>query len=338
LKRSSASARDWIFAIADDLTGALEVGACFPGSIVSTKRIVSAPPDGPALVIDTETRHLPAAEAAGVVHETLLSALRFHPSLIYKKTDSTLRGNIAAEFGSLLKALPERALVYAPAYPQMGRTVKEGRLLVHGVPVHETGFARDTLNPVPSSDIRALMGGLPVTILDGESVADLTSAAESITRQSPAPIAAGPAALAACLRSQCGPALTLPRLSRCLVVNGSRHPVSAKQIDFARARECFDAEWICFEGTHHGEGLEHATHMGDQVCQRLDESQFDGLIVFGGDTALGIHRALGSDDFCAYGEAAPGVPVSHCGDLFWITKAGGFGPPDLLCDIRRRLK
>jgi uncharacterized protein YgbK (DUF1537 family) len=266
----------------------------------------------------------------------VVSALRFCPSLIYKKTDSTLRGNIAAEFGALLKAVPGKELVYVPAYPQMGRIVKDGRLLVHGIPVHESAFARDPLNPVLSSNIRALMGGLSVTILDGESIADLEFAAQGILQQDSPTLAAGPAALAACLRSS--ETTPLPRVSRCLVVNGSMHPVSAQQIDFARGHDCFDDEWVCFEGTRHGEGLERAARIGEQVRRTLSQSQFDSLIVFGGDTALGIHRALGSHDFRPYGEAAPGVPVSQSAGLLWITKAGGFGPPDLLCDIRRRLK
>jgi D-threonate/D-erythronate kinase len=343
LKQSSASAQNWVLAIADDLTGALEVGACFPGSVVSTDPIVSARPDAPALVIDTETRHLAPADAAAIVQETVLSALRFSPWLIYKKTDSTLRGNIAAEFGALLKALPERALVYSPAYPAMGRTVKEGQLLIHGIPVHQTAFALDTLNPVRSSDIRELMAEIPMTIVDGESTAHIAAAALRILQRDPPPIAAGPAALAQCLRSESASAAALPRLSsclmpRCLVVNGSTHPVSAQQIEFARKQGCLDHDWIYFEGTRQGEGLELAASTGRQVSQVLKESRFDALIVFGGDTALGIHRAVGSPDFHPCGEIAPGVPVSRCGDLFWITKAGGFGPPDLLCDIRRRLK
>lgn len=333
---------NWVLAIADDLTGALEVGACFPGSVVTTDRIVSGVPHGPALVIDTETRHLPPSEAAAVVHETVLSALRFDPGLIYKKTDSTLRGNIAAEFRSLLRALPGRTLVYAPAYPEMGRTVTRGRLLVHGVPVHQSAFAFDTLNPALSSDIGALMEGIPLTILDGESSEDLATAASSIVQQNPTPIAAGPGALggalASCLRSAMGTAPALPRVSRCLVINGSTHPVSAQQIKFAQNFGCFDDEWIYFTGAGSGAGLARAAHTGEQVRKELDELRFEALIVFGGDTALGIHRALGSQDFYPRGEIAPGVPLSRCGDLFWITKAGGFGPPDLLCDIRRRLK
>src|SRR5271165_5976312 len=92
----------WILALADDLTGALETGAKFAGqglgARVTTEIAMSRAPEVPVLVIDTETRHLPAGEAAGVVRHATKAALRFAPWLVYKKTDSTLRGNIAAEF------------------------------------------------------------------------------------------------------------------------------------------------------------------------------------------------------------------------------------------------
>src|SRR5258705_533178 len=81
------------------------------------------PSDMPVLVIDTETRHLPAGRAAALVRAVAAGYREFAPWLIYKKTVSTLRGNIAAEFGALLDVFSERTLVYAPAYPQMGRTV-----------------------------------------------------------------------------------------------------------------------------------------------------------------------------------------------------------------------
>ena len=332
----------WLLAIADDLTGALEVGAHFAGSVVTTKCTISTRPEAPVLVIDTETRHLPAGEAAAIVRDAVRAARRFHPRLIYKKTDSTLRGNIAAELRALLQAMPGRSLVYAPAYPAMGRTVKGGRLFVAGVPVDETPFAADALNPVRTSDIAELLAGIPVIVLDGESDADLDAAARRITAQDPPPPhAAGPAALAralsACLQAERFVRPALPRVSRCLVINGSRHPASAAQIAFARAHGCFDSAWVHFDAVTAGDGLDRARYTGEQVCRMLAESSFDGIVVFGGDTAFGIHCALGSRDFHPYGEVVPGVPVSRCGDLVWITKAGGFGAPDILCDIRNKL-
>ena len=69
----------------------------------------------------------------------------------------------------------------------------------------------------------------------------------------------------------------------------------------------------------------------------LKAESFDALIVFGGDTAFGVHRALGCKPFDSRGEIVPGVALSRSNDLFWITKAGGFGTHDILFIIRRKL-
>lgn len=104
-----------VLALADDLTGALEVGAKFAGAGIAslvTTRLAVVP--GDVLVIDTETRHLPAAEAWRRVFHIASSA---RASLVYKKTDSTLRGNIGAELEAVTVANPGALLHYAPAYP-----------------------------------------------------------------------------------------------------------------------------------------------------------------------------------------------------------------------------
>jgi D-threonate/D-erythronate kinase len=336
----------WILGIADDLTGALEAGAKFAGqglgARVTTQIAVSSPPEVPVLVIDTETRHLAAEDAAAVVRDAAESALRFAPWLIYKKTDSTLRGNIAAEFRALLELMPHRSLIYAPSYPDMGRTVKGGRLFVRELPVHESAFASDPLDPVSESDISVLLGGIPAVVLDGESNGEVLAAAGRITAMDPPPLAAGPAALAGAL-AQCIPSLcrgevrALPRLPRCLVVNGSLHPASVAQVAFARTRGCFEGGWRYFEAYPGSSGPDRAGQTGEHVRRLIAASPIDALVVFGGDTAFGIHRTLGGQPFEAWGEVLPGVSLSRCGDLFWVTKAGGFGAPDVLCDIRRIL-
>jgi D-threonate/D-erythronate kinase len=335
----------WILGIADDLTGALEAGAKFAGqglaARVTTQIALSSPPELPVLVIDTETRHLASEDAGAFVRKAAESALPFAPRLIYKKTDSTLRGNIAAELRALLELLPPRALIYAPSYPDMGRTVRGGRLFVGELPVHESAFASDPLDPVCQSDIRALLGGVPGIVLDGESNADVLAAAHRIMAMDPPPLAAGPAALAGAL-AQCiplcrGEVRALPRLPRCLVVNGSLHPASIAQVDFARTHRCFEGGWRYLEADPGSSGRDRTGQTGECVRQLIASSLVDALVVFGGDTAFGIHQRLGGQPFEAWGEVLPGVPLSRCGDLFWVTKAGGFGAPDFLCDLRRIL-
>ncbi len=331
----------WILAIADDLTGALEIGAKFAGHGVAarivTETLTGGPPDVPVLVIDTESRHLESDAAANAVRDAARRALQYEPWLVYKKTDSTLRGHIAAELRALREALPGRKVVFAPAYPDMGRTVRGGRLFVLGVPVDQTAFASDALNPVRESSIRALLGDVPADVFDGESNEDILAAARNVAAMEPPPIAAGPAALAGAL-AQCLPlprcaVRGFPRLPRCLVVNGSRHPTSTSQIDAA----LFENGWEYFAEDCGGTGPDRAIRTGERIRKRIESSPVDALIVFGGDTAFGIHSALGSHPFEAYGEVVPGAPLSRSGNIFWITKAGGFGGRDILCDIRRRL-
>jgi hypothetical protein len=46
---------------------------------------------------------------------------------------------------------------------------------------------------------------------------------------------------------------------------------------------------------------------------------------------------LGSHPFAPIGEVIPGVPVSQSAGMYWITKAGGFGGPNLIDELRRKL-
>ena len=43
-----------------------------------------------------------------------------------KKTDSALRGNVASELGAMLEASGGKRLCFFPAYPEMGRTTRDG--------------------------------------------------------------------------------------------------------------------------------------------------------------------------------------------------------------------
>ncbi len=336
----------WILVLADDLTGALEVGAKFAGyglkTSVTTDGRISSRPQCDVLVIDTETRHVAESRAYEIVHRVALEGKRFGPGLIYKKTDSTLRGNIAAEFRALKAAFQGRSLVYAPAYAEMGRTVRGGKLYVWGTLLHETEFAKDPLNPIRESDIGAMLKDENVVVLDGEWDHDLTEAVRLVMATRPAPLAAGPAALAGALAEFLGVNAQvqkeLPRLPRCLVVNGSMHPASLGQMILADSCGCFE-RWTCFTDEPVGieTGLDRAKWVGERVRRILKTSEFDGLVVFGGDTAFAIHAAVGAPEFAPCGEVVPGVPISQCGGLFWITKAGGFGPPDTLCQIQKLL-
>ena len=331
-----------IIALADDLTGALEVGSKFAAKGIAAHVAIGQRP--PALsIIDTETRHLSPGEAARTVERVLRDA--GDVDLVYLKTDSTLRGNIGAELEALMRLYPESPVIYAPAYPAMGRTVKGGHLHVHGVPVHETSFARDALNPIRTSFIRDLIpGGPAIRLFDGETDDDIATAAREILGSAHCRIAAGPAALAAHLAEQAdlprGPVAPLPGIRRCLVVNGSRHELSARQISHAHASGFCGGGWsILPQCVIADDPAEIARQTGERVRDILGEMDLDALIVFGGDTAFGILDAVGRPVLTAIGEVLPGVPISRFGarGLHLITKAGGFGDEDVLFRLKKVL-
>ena len=332
-----------VLALADDLTGALEAGAKFAQSgmraVVLTEH--SNHLDADVVVIDTESRHLAAHQAAAVVQRVSRPA-----PLIYKKTDSTLRGNIRAELDALARAYPDSRIAYVPAYPEAGRTVRLGVLYVDGIPLDQTAFARDALNPVHSARVRDAAGDAAV-IFDGETTADIAAAAERILAAPVYRIVAGPAAIAEALAARMSGGATAPSwpvVRTCLVVNGSLHDASAAQVRRALEQRWLseDGDWrlLVTEVPTRSSALDVAKQTARAVVDLITRTEPDALIVFGGDTAFAIIDALGRPPLFPVGEVISGVPVSRIGDggMHLITKAGGFGDVDAIGRVRAELK
>ncbi|NYT74999.1 four-carbon acid sugar kinase family protein [Halomonas sp. QX-2] len=120
--------------LADDLTGTADsaVGCATAG--LSTQVNLSPQPGLTAdvIAIDMNSRDYPSQEAARCITECL-QQWRGSYSHLYKKVDSTLRGNIAAELSALIP-LAGMAIV-APAFPATGRTTLNGRQYLNDQPV-----------------------------------------------------------------------------------------------------------------------------------------------------------------------------------------------------------
>lgn len=321
-------------------------------------------------VLDTETRHSAPSDAADVIRRATRAALPRY-SKFFKKTDSTLRGNIGSELEALSSTLGGATIVYVPAYPELGRTVRDGILYVDGKPLQQTEFARDPLNPATESSIPAVLSaqtGLPVhavsprelklpdspciLVCDGLRDEDIAIAARFVVRNENL-VGAGPSALARELARELdpqGPAPPLPQVRTCVVVNGSLHPRSLAQC--RAARDSLREGWTLLELEPDATGGEssHSERAGKAVREEIRRRDPDAILVFGGDTAHGILRALGEPPLFSIGEAAPGVPVSRiraadlppswrrARDLYVVSKAGGFGDDGIVLDLQERLQ
>lgn len=126
--------------VADDLSGAADCAIGFAN--LGRRTVVALDATRPdagtnaaVVAVDTDTRRLAPADAARRVVDAW-RALGAPGRRLYKKIDSTLRGNWVAEVAAL-QPLAGLAIV-APAFPATGRTVRDGRVYVRGVPLHET--------------------------------------------------------------------------------------------------------------------------------------------------------------------------------------------------------
>ena len=147
-----------LFILADDLTGAADsaIGAAKAGlrSIVVFETVASV--EAEVIAIDADSRYRPAAEARAL-NVRLWTAHRAPGRLFYKKIDSTLRGNFAAEIAALAESTEAGFAIVAPAFPSNGRVTRGGRVFVKGVPLEQTEtWANEGLRG--EADIAALLG------------------------------------------------------------------------------------------------------------------------------------------------------------------------------------
>ncbi len=114
--------------VADDLTGGAAIAGeiARPGKPVPVLRLQT---DGRferrTLVVETGSRYLPVAQAEQRVIQAVHQLRQAGFTVLMKKIDSTLKGNVAAELAIFAKAVGER-LVIVPACPAMHIHVRDG--------------------------------------------------------------------------------------------------------------------------------------------------------------------------------------------------------------------
>src|ERR1700691_384731 len=118
--------------LADDVTGACDAGGAFLAAGHSVRVWIGAralhATDESAQAFHTASRDLTADRAAEAVAQAAQSLDRDANTLLFKKVDSAGRGPIGAELLAAQRVLGTRAILFAPAFPAMGRTVRNGTL------------------------------------------------------------------------------------------------------------------------------------------------------------------------------------------------------------------
>lgn len=163
-----------VIVIADDLSGAAELGAVALELGLTAEVQTDFDPSSTADVclIDTDSRWCAPESAVRRVSQIArkLVGLRT-PYWVYKKVDSLLRGSVSAECRALARTLGKERVVLIAANPSRRRIVREGRYYVDGVPLDETLHARDPEHPRRTAVVRELLSNpgvrLPTQIDEG---------------------------------------------------------------------------------------------------------------------------------------------------------------------------
>ncbi|WP_078393510.1 four-carbon acid sugar kinase family protein [Shouchella patagoniensis] len=143
--------------IADDLTGANDSGVQLAKAGLDTVVWLDGGGDGStsaeAVIVDTNSRALQPSEAKETIQKTMAKLNKLAPKMIFKKVDSTLRGNVGAELEAMIEECEPDYVFLAPTFLPNKRIVEQGILYVNGQPIGETEFAKNEADPVVHSAI-----------------------------------------------------------------------------------------------------------------------------------------------------------------------------------------
>ncbi|MDD5014119.1 MAG: four-carbon acid sugar kinase family protein [Atribacterota bacterium] len=170
-----------IYVIADDLTGANDTGVQFTKkgyntivSVLDEQSTIIIPDNLDVFVMDTETRELESKIARKILRDLLKKININENDVVYKKIDSTLRGNIGVEIEEIMNILKKDICIFSSSLPSQQRITVRGCLIVDQKPLSLSEYSCDNSSQVENSFIPFLLKkqtNLPVGQIDLKDVA-----------------------------------------------------------------------------------------------------------------------------------------------------------------------
>jgi len=180
--------------IADDLTGANDAGVKLAENGLRTSVMLGmdlpSSSESDVCVFDTDSRSLDREQAYERVKKAAEWIKERGFEAVYKKIDSTMRGNVGAEIDAVYDVFRPDFVIIAPAFPMNGRKVVGGYLYVNGQLLHESEMADDPKTPITDSYVPSLLARQtqrPVALLESAILkadpASLTDRLEELASQ-----------------------------------------------------------------------------------------------------------------------------------------------------------
>ena len=149
--------------IADDLTGANDTGVQFAKQGLNTTVLFSYTQLQPShltedvIVLNSDSRAIEAGKSYDIVYDLSAQLKQLGVSNVFKKIDSTMRGNIGPEIDAVMDAFHYKISFVVPAFPKSNRATINGEHFVNGVLLEKAEMAKDPASPVNESYLPKLV-------------------------------------------------------------------------------------------------------------------------------------------------------------------------------------
>ena len=365
-----------IIVIADDLTGAAEIAGIGHSYGLSTALLIDVADNLPVsdlIVIATDTRSMTEQDAVNETHRICQAIKLGLPKLtearyaamtplkraqamakqddilhLFKKTDSALRGHVHLELRALIEESRYEQVMYMPANPSMGRTIRGGRYFVNGLPIDQTDFSRDPEFPATTANVAAaidVMPGSRLRICDAEDAQDVHRTVKMALNNRIPTLLAGAADLFCAFLEELGRKPTraksfhgLNEKGAALIVCGSTQSIDLSSQPYVRRHNMASIaadKWmgrlkqtqvvagktasfiltLPYPSSGTREGALALRQVTGDMTQRIAKSTtLSELIIEGGATAHTAIKALGWTRFLISNVIGPGIVRMQCLD------------------------
>ena len=337
--------------LADDLTGACDAAVHFAlrgYRTVASVSLAERDLDADVLAVSTDSRDFDREAIRELLSEAGRIWAGAPPRVLFKKIDSTLRGNAGMEIGAAMEAFGCDRAVITPAFPALGRIVRDGWLCLPRDPDFQPILGTDWLRS------QGLDCGGRMVWADAATDRDLDRIVADFLKPGGRILWAGSGGLAAAVARALPPGRH-GRPAACtargpvLFCVGSDHKVTVAQEEaLVRGRRA-----VRVPGESGGpEQVIAALGRGEQVVLTIPRGRVPAgriaeligaapaaaLLLTGGDTASLVCRAMGAGRIELIDQIVPGLPVGvlRGGELDGLpvaTKSGGFGEVDALLKV-----
>lgn len=230
--------------------------------------------------------------------------------LIYKKIDSTLRGNIITELETFIKFFNLKTIDFIPAQPLFNRYIINGKLYVGDKPLDKTHYFNEKKS-VTTSILKNFLGGLNkiCKFYDVKTMDDF---------KIPEKFFAGSSILAYKLRKI---EYADMKFSKILIINGSKNPVSIKQIEKIKH---------LYKTVEERNSKNHMDKLMKKAIMEFNRINPELTILVGGETSQNFLKMLNIDVLNGSGVIMDGIYLFKNRNRYFIFKPGGFGDENLL--------